>query len=162
MDTDNLKIEQLLQYLDKARNEVKSDIKMYKGQLENNYLNFFDWHADDLYKACYMDNNYQIIQRTINAAETPKDIEAYLKRCTLYVEEDLLSGPLVKRSTSPMSNIAHSLAMECKQKLLKDFQNLNRIFQSETVSERIRPQEASRQETSPRKEEKKKTGPRLR
>lgn len=161
MDTDNLKIEQLQQYLDKARNEVKSDIKMYKGQLENNYLNFFDWHADDLYKACYMDNNYLIIQRTINAAETPKDIEAYLKRCTLYVEEDLLSGPLVKKSTSPMSNIAHSLEMECKQKLLKDFQNLNRILQSEAVSERIRPQEVPKQQAAQTKE-KKKTGPRLR
>lgn len=160
MDTDNLKIEQLRQYLDKARNEVKSDIKMYKGQLENNYLNFFDWHADDLYKACYMDNNYLIIQRTINAAETPKDIEAYLKRCTLYVEEDLLSGPLVKRSTSPMSNIAHSLEMECKQKLLKDFQNLNRILQSETVSERVRPQEVPKSQTVQAKE-RKKSGPRL-
>lgn len=161
MDTDNLKIEQLQQYLDKARNEVKSDIKMYKGQLENNYLNFFDWHADDLYKACYMDNNYMIIQRTINAAETPKDIEAYLKRCTLYVEEDLLSGPLVKKSTSPMSNIAHSLEMECKQKLLKDFQNLNRILQRETVGERIRPQEVPKQQAA-QAQEKKKTGPRLR
>lgn len=161
MDTDNLKIEQLQQYLDKARNEVKSDIKMYKDQLENNYLNFFDWHADDLYKACYMDNNYLIIQRTINAAETPKDIEAYLKRCTLYVEEDLLSGPLVKKSTSPMSNIAHSLEMECKQKLLKDFQNLNRILQRETVSERIRPQEVPKQQAA-QAQEKKKTRPRLR
>ncbi|MCS2525608.1 hypothetical protein NXV02_22555 [Bacteroides ovatus] len=28
-----------------------------------------------------------------------------MKRCTLYIEEDLLNGPLVKKSTNPMSNI---------------------------------------------------------
>ena len=84
MDTDHLEVEQLQQYLDKARNEVRSDIKMYKSQLEKNYLDFFNWHADDLYKACYMDNQYRIIQQKIDTAETPRDIEAYLKRCTLY------------------------------------------------------------------------------
>lgn len=162
MNINDLKIKRLQQYLDKENSIVKGDINDYNRQLENNYLRFFDWHADDLYKAYYMDKNYEAIRQTIDTAETPKDIEAYLKRCILYVEEDLLSGPLVKRSTSPMSNIAHSLEMECKQKLLKDFQNLNRILQSETVSERIRPQEAPRQEAATKKEEKMKTGPRLR
>lgn len=140
---------------------VESDIKEYNQQLGKNYLHFFDWHADDLYKACYMDKNYKAIQEAIDAAETPKDIEGILKRYTLYIEDDLLNGPLVKKSTSPMSNMAHSLEIECKQKLLKDLRYLNRLLQSETVSERIRPQEAPRQEIVPVKE-KKKTGPRLR
>lgn len=108
-----------------------------------------------------MDNQYRIIQQKIDTAETPKDIEAYLKRCTLYLEEDLLSGPLVRRSTSPISNMALSLEIECKQKLLKDFRNLNRFLQSETVGEKIKSQEKTRQEVIPRLE-KKKTGPRLR
>lgn len=60
-----------------------------------------------------------------------------------------------------MSNIAHSLEMECKQKLLKDFQNLNKILQDETLGERIRPQEPAKREIAPTKE-KKKIGPRLR
>lgn len=77
------------------------------------------------------------------------------------MEDDLLRGQLVKRSTSPMLNIAHSLGMECKQKLLKDFQNLNKILQDETLSERIRPQEPAKREIVLAKE-KKKTGPRLR
>ncbi|MCS3100223.1 hypothetical protein NXW38_09290 [Bacteroides ovatus] len=86
-----------------------------------------------------MDKNYKsTIQEAIDTAETPKDIEGYLKRCTLYIEEDLLNGPLVKKSTNPMSNIGHSLEMECKQELLKDLRYLNRLLQSETVSERIK------------------------
>ena len=175
MDKSDLRIEQLQQYLDKKKGVVESDIKEYNQQLGKNYLHFFDWHADDLYKACYMDKNYKAIQEAIfqalgknemveeaiDTAETPKDIEGYLKRCTLYIEEDLLNGPLVKKSTNPMSNMAHSLEMECKQELLKDLRYLNRLLQSETVSERIRPQEAPRQEIVPVKE-KKKTGPRLR
>ena len=150
MDKSDLRIEQLQQYLDKKKGVVESDIKEYNQQLGKNYLHFFDWHADDLYKACYMDKNYKAIQEAIDTAETPKDIE-----------EDLLNGPLVKKSTNPMSNMAHSLEMECKQELLKDLRYLNRLLQSETVSERIRPQEAPRQEIVPVKE-KKKTGPRLR
>ena len=161
MDKSDLRIEQLQQYLDKKKGVVESDIKEYNQQLGKNYLHFFDWHADDLYKACYMDKNYKAIQEAIDAAETPKDIEGILKRYTLYIEDDLLNGTLVKKSTSPMSNIAHSLEMECKQKLLKDFQNLNKILQSETVGERIRPQESTKREITPAKE-KKKTGPRLR
>ena len=161
MDKSDLRIEQLQQYLDKKKGVVESDIKEYNQQLGKNYLHFFDWHADDLYKACYMDKNYKAIQEAIDAAETPKDIEGILKRYTLYIEDDLLNGPLVKKSTSPMSNIAHSLEMECKQKLLKDFQNLNKILQSETVGERLRPQESTKREITPAKE-KKKTGPRLR
>ena len=144
MDKSDLRIEQLQQYLDKKKGVVESDIKEYNQQLGKNYLHFFDWHADDLYKACYMDKNYKAIQEAIDTAE-----------------KDLLNGPLVKKSTNPMSNMAHSLEMECKQELLKDLRYLNRLLQSETVSERIRPQEAPRQEIVPVKE-KKKTGPRLR
>lgn len=162
MNTDNLKIKRLQQYLDKERSIVKGDINGYNRQLENNYLHFFDWHADDLYKAYYMDKNYEAVQQMIDTTESPKDMEAYLKRCILYVEDDLLNGPLVERSTNPMSNMAHSLEMECKQKLLKDFRNLNRILQSETISERISTQEVPKQEAATKKEEKKKTGPRLR
>ena len=146
MDKSDLRIEQLQQYLDKKKGVVESDIKEYNQQLGKNYLHFFDWHADDLYKACYMDKNYKAIQEAIDAAETPKDIEGILKRYTLYIEDDLLNGPLVKKSTSPMSNMAHSLEIECKQKLLKDLRYLNRLLQSETVPVK----------------EKKKTGPRLR
>lgn len=159
MDRGDLRIERLQQYLDRQKGVVESNIKEYVSQMEKNYLYFFGWHADDLYKAYYMDKHYKAIQERIDTAETPKDIERYLKGCILYVEDDLLSGQLVKRSTSPMSNIAHSLEMECKQKLLKDFQDLNRILQSETVSERIRPQEAPKQQTVQTKEKK---GPRLR
>lgn len=161
MDKGDLKIEQLQQYLDRQKGVVENNIKGYSRELEKNYLYFFGWHADDLYKAHYMAANYNAIQETVDTAKSPKEIEAYLNKCILYVEDDLLNGPLVKRSTSPMSNISHSLEMECKQKLLKDFQNLNRILQSKTVSERIRPQEAQKREIAPPKE-KKKTGPRLR
>lgn len=160
MDKGDLKIERLQQYLNKQKGVVESNIKGYSRELEKNYLYFFGWHADDLYKAHYMATNYNAIQETIDTAKSSKEIEAYLNKCILYVKDDLLNGPLVKRSTSPMSNISHSLEMECKQKLLKDFQNLNRILQSETVSERMRPQEAPKREiTSPK--EKKKKGPRL-
>lgn len=161
MDKSDVRIERLQQYLDREKGIVESNIKEYNTQQKNNYLYFFGWHADDLYKAYYIDSHYKAIQKKIDTAETPKDIEDYLKHCTHYVEEDLLSGPLVRRSTSQMSNIAHSLEMECKQKLLKDLENLNRILQSETVGERIRPQEAPEQEIAPPKE-KKKAGPRLR
>mgnify|MGYP004720707405 CR=1 FL=1 len=97
MDKSDLRIEQLQQYLDKKKGVVESNIKEYSAQLESNYLYFFGWHADDLYKAYYMDKNYKAIQESIDAAETPKDIEGILKRCTLYLEDDLLHGPLVAR-----------------------------------------------------------------
>lgn len=160
MEQDDLKLERLQQYLDNRKSEVADRISEYNQQMNKSYLYFFGWHADDLYKAHYMATNYNAIQETIDTAKSPKEIEAYLNKCVLYVTDDLLNGPLVKKSTSPMSNISHSLEMECKQKLLKDFQNLNRILQSETVSERIRPQEIPKQEIKPPKE-KKKTGPRL-
>ena len=63
MDKSDLRIEQLQQYLDKKKGVVESDIKEYNQQLGKNYLHFFDWHADDLYKACYMDKNYKEIGR---------------------------------------------------------------------------------------------------
>ena len=75
MDKSDLRIEQLQQYLDKKKGVVESNIKEYSAQLKSNYLYFFGWHADDLYKACYMDKNYKAIQESIDAAETPKDIE---------------------------------------------------------------------------------------
>lgn len=60
MDKSDLRIEQLQQYLDKKKGVVESDIKEYNQQLGKNYLHFFYWHADDLYKACYMDKNYKL------------------------------------------------------------------------------------------------------
>lgn len=161
MEQDNLKMERLQQYLDGRKKEVADSIAEYNSQMKKSYLHFFGWHADDLYKAHYMASNYNAVQEAVDAAKSPKEIEAYLNKCILYVEDDLLNGPLVKRSTSPMSNISHSLEMECKQKLLKDFQRLNKILQSEVFRERIRPQEAPKQEIAPPKE-KRKTGPRLR
>lgn len=161
MDKENLKVERLQQYLDRKKGVVENNIKEYNQHLEKSYLNFFSWRADDLYRAYYMDKQYKALQEKIDTATTPKDIEEYLNQCILYVEDDLLNGPLVERSTSPMSNMAHSLEMECKQKLLQDFRTLNKMLQSEAVNERIRPQEILRQEIVPPKE-KRKTGPRLR
>lgn len=162
MDKGDLKIERLQQYLDSRKDVVESNIKEYNQQLETDFLYFFRWYADDLYKAYYMDKHYKAIQENIDTAQNPEEIEGYLKRCILYAEDDLLNGRLTARSTSPMSNIAYSLEMECKQKLLKDFQYLNKILQSETIGERIRPQESVKPEITPTKEKKKKTGPRLR
>ena len=85
MDKSDLRIEQLQQYLDKKKGVVESDIKEYNQQLGKNYLHFFDWHADDLYKACYMDKNYKAIQEAIDAAETPKDIEGILKLSLIHI-----------------------------------------------------------------------------
>ena len=101
-----------------------------------------------------MDKNYKVLQEKIDTAETPKDIEDFLKKCILYIEDDFFNGQLNTRSTSPMSNMAHSLEMECKQRLLQDFRIFNKILQSEAVSERVRPQEAPRQEIVPPKEKK--------
>lgn len=161
MDQDNLKMEQLQQYLDSRKSEVAGDIAEYDQQMKKNYVYFFGWHADDLYKAHYMENNYKALQEVIDNAQSPKEIAAYLNKCILYVEDDLLNGPLVKRSTSQMTNISHSLELECKQKLLKVFLRLNKILQSETVSEKVEPKETPKQGNVPPKE-KKKPGPRLR
>ena len=128
MNKGDLKIERLQQYLDRQKGVVESNIKEYNQQLEKNYLYFFGWHADDLYKAYYMNQHYKAIQENLDNAETPQNIGEFLKRCISYMEDDLLQG---------------------------------QILQSETVGERIRPQESTKREITPAKE-KKKTGPRLR
>ena len=161
MDKGDLKIERLQRYLDSRKGVAESDIKEYNQKLETDFLYFFSQYAEDLYKAYYMHKHYKAIQEKIDTAQNPEEIEGYLKKCILYAEDDLLNGRLTARSTNPMSNIAYSLEMECKQKLLKDFQYLNKILQRETVGERIRPQESAKREITPVKE-KKKMGPRLR
>lgn len=63
MDKSDLRIKRLQQYLDREKGIVESNIKKYNAQLKNNYLYFFGWHADDLYKAYYTDSHYKAIQK---------------------------------------------------------------------------------------------------
>lgn len=79
MNKGDLKIERLQQYLDRQKGVVESNIKEYNQQLEKNYLYFFGWHADDLYKAYYMNQHYKAIQENLDNAETPQNIGEFLK-----------------------------------------------------------------------------------
>ena len=116
------------------------DGKIQEGTARSNanYLSFFEDKSEELYRLYYMYKCLNDLRSNIRKLETPQQIQEYIQRRRNVCLDKLLEQDISARSTSPMSNLAHTLRLECSQQLVREYDLLVRFL---TATPRQRQEE---------------------
>ena len=63
-----------------------------------------------------------VFRNKVNGTDDVEELQRYFKDIVRYQQERLLANPPARNSTSPMANMAHTLSLECMQRLIQDCQ----------------------------------------
>ena len=124
MRQDNWNIEQLRQSLDRKIAGTEERIRKGLEEAEKNYSRFFEWQADDVYKAGRLRDYYGVFRNKVNGTDDVEELQRYFKDIVRYQQERLLANPPARNSTSPMANMAHTLSLECMQRLIQELSGI--------------------------------------
>lgn len=75
-----------------------------------------------MYKAGRLRDYYGVFRNKVNGTDDVEELQRYFKDIVRYQQERLLANPPARNSTSPMVNMAHTLSLECMQRLIQDCQ----------------------------------------
>ena len=128
MEQENWRIEQLRQSLDKKIAWTEEQIRKGLEEAKKDYSRFFEWQADDVYKANRLRDYYGVFRDKVNGTDKVEDLQTYFKDIIKYQQERLLANPPARNSTNPMANMAHTLSLECIQQLVRDCQGFSCIL----------------------------------
>lgn len=111
-------------------NELVAEADKYTRSMNEDYEYFFRWYAEDMYKVQLELSEY----RKLNAVVNTEDVvatETYLRNKIRNFTDDLLGGSLRLCSTSATHSLAHTFAVEVKQRLRERFASLLDRFENE-------------------------------
>lgn len=116
--------------IEAVKEEIARTIKAIDRRIEKhmerangNYLNFFEWNAEDVYQLHYRRKYYVRLAESLDAwdgVDLVLDLLAMARRKT----EEFVRGSLTRNSTSQMANIAHTLGLQVEQELIKEIETL--------------------------------------
>lgn len=73
-------MDQLLKYLEMQINLKSDRIRMYKKQMDSNYLYYFAWAGKDLFKAYYMIEKYKELRQVLKRRKGLKRFMSIFRR----------------------------------------------------------------------------------
>lgn len=133
-EQDKYGMEQLAEYLDmRIRNEEKN-IKENRDKLDRDYLYYFAWNGEDLFKSHFMVKQYGELRQ----AEAPGEVHGYIRHKREECLKELVSGSIRRRSTDDISNLAHTYRLECMQRLVKDYTGFERLLSMKAPREEVK------------------------
>ena len=106
MRQDNWNIEQLRQSLDRKIAGTEERIRKGLEEAKKDYSRFFEWQADEVYKAGRLRDYYGVFRNKVNGTDDVEELQRYFKDIVRYQQERLLANPPARNSTSPMANMA--------------------------------------------------------
>ena len=91
--------------------------------MQGDYVRFFCFHADALYKVCLQLKEYRQLQELINSGR-PADVVEYLLTTAECITYDLLNDPTLIYTTNELSNFAYLLRIDVKKDILREYRKL--------------------------------------
>ena len=128
MEKSNWNIDQMLHWLDIKIEREDRDIAKQKKQMDGDFLYYFGWNAESLYKSHFMSDCSKKLRQAVNGVKDTDEIRNILKENTACCEKKLLDGQLDCRSSSRGANMAHFMRLECMQQLIKDYREFANIL----------------------------------
>ena len=111
--------EQLSGLVESKISRLESIVEREKKNMQDDYVRFFCFHADALYKVCLQLKEYRQLQELINSGR-PADVVEYLLTTT----DDLLNDPTLIYTTNELSNLAYLLRIDVKKDILREYRKL--------------------------------------
>ncbi len=104
--------------------------------MNENFLHFFEWNAESLYKSHFMSGCYKILRQAVDGAKGMDTVWNIVEDNIAYCENKLLNGQVDCNSSSRTTNVAHFLKLECMQQLVRDYREFANIL-AQTPPKRI-------------------------
>ena len=118
---------------------LKSDrIRMYKKQMDSNYLYYFAWAGKDLFKAYYMIEKYKELRQVLKKAKRPEEVHEYLQTERGKCVRELVNGPIYIHYSDEIFNLAHSYRTECTQQLIQDYNGFGQLLSKKPPRQEVK------------------------
>lgn len=106
------------------------DADKYTKDMNEDFLHFFCWFSEDMYKVQLRLKIYRKLQEVINS-EKLSDVLEHLRHTVEHFTDDLMLGPIQHHNTNASPNTAHLLALEVKQTVVQEFRQMLRRVEKE-------------------------------
>ena len=131
-------MDQLLKYLEMQINLKSDRIRMYKKQMDSNYLYYFAWAGKDLFKAYYMIEKYKELRQVLKKAKRPEEVHEYLQTKRGKCVRELVNGPIYIHYSDEIFNLAHSYRTECTQQLIQDYNGFGQLLSKKPPRQEVK------------------------
>lgn len=131
-------MDQLLKYLEMQINLKSDRIRMYKKQMDSNYLYYFAWAGKDLFKAYYMIEKYKELRQILKKAKRPEEVHEYLQTERGKCVRELVNGPIYIHYSDEIFNLAHSYRTECTQQLIQDYNGFGQLLSKKPPRQEVK------------------------
>lgn len=131
-------MDQLLKYLEMQINLKSDRIRMYKKQMDSNYLYYFAWAGKDLFKAYYMIEKYKELHQVLKKAKRPEEVHEYLQTERGKCVRELVNGPIYIHYSDEIFNLAHSYRTECTQQLIQDYNGFGQLLSKKPPRQEVK------------------------
>ena len=131
-------MDQLLKYLEMQINLKSDRIRMYKKQMDSNYLYYFAWAGKDLFKAYYMIEKYKELRQVLKKAKRPEEVHEYLQTERGKCVRELVNGPIYIHYSAEIFNLAHSYRTECTQQLIQDYNGFGQLLSKKPPRQEVK------------------------
>lgn len=131
-------MDQLLKYLEMQINLKSDRIRMYKKQMDSNYLYYFAWAGKDLFKAYYMIEKYKELRQVLKKAKRPEEVHEYLQTERGKCVRELVNGPIYIHYSDEIFNLAHSYRTECTQQLIQDYNGFGQFLSKKPPRQEVK------------------------
>ena len=152
MEQGNWNVDEMLHWLDMKINREDRNIREQSKKMNENFLHFFEWNAESLYKSHFMSGCYKILRQAVDGAKGMDTVWNIVEDNIAYCENKLLNGQVDCNSSSRTTNVAHFLKLECMQQLVRDYREFANIL-AQT------PPEENLQQTANKTEKKREVPP---
>lgn len=137
-EQDKYGMDQLLKYLEMQINLKNDRIRMYKKQMDSNYLYYFAWAGKDLFKAYYMIEKYKELRQVLKKAKRPEEVHEYLQTERGKCVRELVNGPIYIHYSDEIFNLAHSYRTECTQQLIQDYNGFGQLLSKKPPRQEVK------------------------
>lgn len=135
----------LRQSLEKKMAGVERTVREGMEMAGTDYRRFFEWKADDVYQACLLRDHYRLFRNRLERADGVQGLKRYFEDIARYHQERLVGCRPARHSTNPMADMAHTLSLECSQRLMQDCLNFAHILSLRPPGQEVK--EGRREET---------------
>lgn len=115
--------EQLSGLVESKISRLESIVEREKKNMQDDYMRFFCFRADALYKVCLQLKEYRQLQELINSGR-PDDVMEYLLGTADGITDGLLNDPTWIYTTNELSNIAYLLRIDVNKDILREYRKL--------------------------------------
>ena len=106
---------------------IERKIAKMTENMNANYLHFFEWHAEEMYRTQKRRTFYTELTRAIDTAGEDVDLAEWMLAIANRKSGELVRGSLTRNSTNQMANHAHLLDLEAEQELIRELESLAHV-----------------------------------